>query len=207
MTLIESTRYENADTLRQDFLSVFLNEEIGSPSNLMVRRRVGTSDTRRHPIALETGREWTWTFFSPETRVSTSFPEFPESRRFVLIHFSLPVLTEQLKEEFNEIRNLPPGWDGYDAGPIEEGPIAEGEKVVRIGLSEGLSDPWVAPGSDGSVGITWDTEKGDIYIDILPNQPPTYALDLFNEDEDREETEGDIKHDLHLRYILRLLVD
>lgn len=202
MTHLVTTKYDSTDIPRWEILKAIVNKD---PSHPVVRSRADTSAAKGCPMVL--GYDNVWTIFSPETRGSTSFPKSPELGRVFPIPFSLPVLTEKLKTKFNEIRNLPPGWDSYNADPIEEGPIAEAERIVRIGLSEGLSDPWIAPGSDGSVGITWETEKGDIYIDILPDQSPTYAQDLFKEGEEPEESEGEIEHPAHLRYVLRLLVD
>ena len=47
---------------------------------------------------------------------------------------------------------------------------------LAIGVIVNAPSPWVAPGADGGIGIQWDTEKADLYIDIVPGEQTTYAL-------------------------------
>lgn len=124
------------------------------------------------------------------------------------MHPALNDLPEQVIEQLDRIKVLTPGWDSYGADPIEERAINIASEIVRLGLSIGLPIPGIAPGSDGTVGVTWETAKGEIYIDVSSSSLATYALDLFTEGEDStEESDGVFYHDIYLLWILGLIVD
>ena len=81
--------------------------------------------------------------------------------------------TETLLQELSELRQ---NWNSYNSPPIAPGIIAEAREILTAGVSLNLPSAWVAPGGDGGIGIQWDTDRNELYIDIVPDEETTYVL-------------------------------
>ena len=78
---------------------------------------------------------------------------------------------EQKLQRFSE---LPENWNSYGASAPTSAVIEEARKILTAVIDLGLSEPWVAPGGDGSIGLQWETDKAFLYIDIVPGEATTY---------------------------------
>ena len=71
---------------------------------------------------------------------------------------------------------LPENWDSNGGPKISPDAIAEARTILTAAIERALPAPWVAPGGDAGIGIQWDTESCELYIDIVPDQNTTYVL-------------------------------
>lgn len=71
---------------------------------------------------------------------------------------------------------LPENWDSYGGSPISLIVIDEAKEILKSAIYLDLPEPWVAPGGDGSVGIQWEVDGADLYIDVVPREDTTYVL-------------------------------
>ena len=71
---------------------------------------------------------------------------------------------------------LPENWDSYGGHAISPEAIEEARSILVAAIDLNLPDPWVAPGGDAGIGIQWDTDRIELYIDIVPKQQTTYVL-------------------------------
>ena len=85
---------------------------------------------------------------------------------------------EALEESLRRIADLHPSWDSYNAPRIASHVVDEAKGILLCVVALGLPQPWVAPGADGGIGIQWDTEVAELYIDIVPGEPTSYLLTL-----------------------------
>lgn len=92
---------------------------------------------------------------------------------------------EKLLRGFSE---LPENWDSYGGSPIAAEIIAEARQFLAAGINLDLPPAWAAPGGDGGIGIQWDTDRTELYIDIVPGEETTYAL--TSKVGDRVDSEG-----------------
>ena len=72
--------------------------------------------------------------------------------------------------------DLPENWDSYGGSPISADAIAEARRILTAAIKLRLATPWVAPGGDAGIGIQWDTNRAELYIDIVPGEETTYVL-------------------------------
>ncbi len=129
--------------------------------------------------------------------------------RFV-VEFKRQVSTEAREERSRRIAamerllrgysELPENWNSYGAPAPAPKVIDEARKVLTAVIDLGLSEPWVAPGGDGSIGLQWETAQAFLYIDIVPGQETTYFHSPKTEGTD--ESEGTLTTD-NLREVLR----
>lgn len=78
---------------------------------------------------------------------------------------------------FQELLQLPEGWDSYDAYIITDAAIAgAAEILVRLQLPLETSPPSVVPGSSGSVQLEWHEGGVDVEIHISPTGSVTAFL-------------------------------
>ena len=89
------------------------------------------------------------------------------------LHFTVP--SEEPKwfyptlSCFQELLQLPEGWDSYDACIITDSAIAgAAEMLVRLPLPLEASPPSVVPGSSGSVQLEWHEGDADVEIHVSP---------------------------------------
>ena len=74
---------------------------------------------------------------------------------------------KKLQTRFNEITSLPLGWDGYGGRPVSFTCAAFAAKLLERISIDGISEPALVPGGDGTLQIEWHRNKYDIEIDIL----------------------------------------
>ena len=85
---------------------------------------------------------------------------------------------EAVEASLRKIADLPPRWDSYSAPRIASSVVDEARSILLCVAALGLPQPWVAPGADGGIGIQWDTDVAELYIDIVPGEPTSYLLTL-----------------------------
>ena len=83
----------------------------------------------------------------------------------------------ELEEMLARFSELPENWDSYGGSSISPGAIGEAKRILTAAINLGLPTPWVAPGGDAGIGIQWDTDKVDLYIDIVPGEETTYVFE------------------------------
>lgn len=86
----------------------------------------------------------------------------------------------------NEIRALrkgysSPGWDGYDALPVEELSMATSLRFARL-LPDGIIAPELAPEADGGIVLDWCKGKNMIFSISIKKDLVVYA-GIFGESE------------------------
>ena len=96
---------------------------------------------------------------------------------------SAPEITDQMSRQFMEMdgmlarfSDLPENWNSYGGSPISAGAITEARRILTAAIKLRLPTPWVAPGGDAGIGIQWDTNRAELYIDIVPGEETTYVL-------------------------------
>ena len=94
----------------------------------------------------------------------------------------------ELEEMLRRFLELPEDWDSYGGLAISPDAIEEARNILTYAIKLDLPEPWVAPGGDAGIGIQWDTERAELYIDVVPNEETTYALTPKANDTD--ETDG-----------------
>jgi hypothetical protein len=92
-----------------------------------------------------------------------------------------------LEERFRQISNLPYNWNSYGAHPIATEIIEATKRLVGEGLRLGLPVPGVAPASGSAMSVEWETDLGELIVEIEPNTVITYLLTL---EADGSEYEG-----------------
>ena len=100
-----------------------------------------------------------------------------------------PETADQMSRQFEEMNemlarfsDLPENWDSYGGYPISAGAIKEARRILTAAIKLRLPTPWVAPGGDAGIGIQWDTNKAELYIDIVPGEETTYVMTPKGED-------------------------
>jgi hypothetical protein len=74
---------------------------------------------------------------------------------------------ETLRQRFNELVNLPVGWDGYAGMAVTfDCAVFAANFLERLYVSE-VPAPDLVPGSDGSIQIEWHRNGFDIELDVL----------------------------------------
>lgn len=94
-----------------------------------------------------------------------------------------PEIADQMSRQFMEMSgmlarfsDLPENWDSYGGSPISADAITEARRILTAAIKLRLPTPWVAPGGDAGIGIQWDTNRAELYIDIVPGEETTYVL-------------------------------
>ena len=80
---------------------------------------------------------------------------------------------EEMLREFSE---LPDNWDSYGGRAVSLDAIEEAKSILRAAINLDLPEPWVAAGGDAGIGIQWDTNGLELYIDVVPGEETTYVL-------------------------------
>ena len=84
--------------------------------------------------------------------------------------------TWEMEETLRRIAELQENWDSLGGPAISPAAIAEARDILSAAINLSLPTPWVAPGGDAGVGIQWDTNRAELYIDIVPGEETTYVL-------------------------------
>ena len=82
----------------------------------------------------------------------------------------------KMEETLRHISELPDNWDSYEGSTISPAAVDEARQILMSAIDLNLPNPWVAPGGDAGVGIQWDTDQAELYIDIVPGEETTYVL-------------------------------
>ena len=80
---------------------------------------------------------------------------------------------EELLRKFSELAE---DWDSYGGSSISSDIIDEARMILTAGINLNLPPAWAAPGGDGGIGIQWDNDQAELYIDIVPEEETTYFL-------------------------------
>lgn len=82
----------------------------------------------------------------------------------------------EMEELLRRFAELAEDWDSYGGSPISHDIIDEARKILTAGINLNLPPAWAAPGGDGGIGIQWDNDQAELYIDIVPEEEITYSL-------------------------------
>ena len=122
------------------------------------------------PLLLQYIRDLEITQWEPPVEVACGRLESEEQfemARFGRLTMMWPkAVNEEIAQAEQDLRQFPCSAEVVD----------EAIQFLATGIIANAPAPWVAPGADGGIGIQWDTEGADLYIDIVPGQETTYAL-------------------------------
>ena len=122
------------------------------------------------PLPLQYIRNLEITQWEPPTEVpagNVESEELFEMARFGRLTIMWPkAVSEEIAKAEQQVRQFPCSTEVIE--------MALG--FLAVGVIVNAPTPWVAPGADGGIGIQWDTEADDLYIDIVPGEQTTYAL-------------------------------
>lgn len=141
---------------------------------------------------------------SDQSRVDEAIDELLSTALALDLDNVLVDLPEALALRFRQISGLPDNWDSYGAPPVDEDALKDSAYIVKLGVEMSLPLPAVAPGSDAGIGIEWETDAGELYIDIAPGSDTTYALSTYGPES--EEQEGILENRGQISRILERLV-
>ena len=82
----------------------------------------------------------------------------------------------EVEEMLRKFSELPENWDSYGGHAISLDAIDEARSILTAAVNLNLPEPWVVPGGDAGIGIQWDTDLVELYIDVVPKEETTYAL-------------------------------
>ena len=85
---------------------------------------------------------------------------------------------EAMEEMLNGFSELPRNWDSFGSPALSLDAIGEVKGILTGAIDLDLPEPWVAPGADAGIGIQWDTDGAELYIDVVPGEETTYVLTL-----------------------------
>lgn len=97
-----------------------------------------------------------------------------------------------LEARFNELTSLEKGWDGYKGRPVLFTVATFAANLLERICIEGISEPDLVPGSDGTMQIEWHKNGYDVEIDVLgPNSVVAARYDHQSHHEEVIELEND----------------
>lgn len=102
--------------------------------------------------------------FVPSDSVTSSL--FPRDVRVRVAQPRSRWVTE-LKDRFNRLTSLEPGWDGYAGLPVSFTCAQFAANLIERLYVEGVPAPQLVPGSDGTVQFEWHRNEFDVEIDVL----------------------------------------
>lgn len=100
---------------------------------------------------------------------------------------------EEMQTILHSFTLLPENWDYSGGSPIAPIVTDEAKQILMVAIDLGISKAWLAPGSDGSIGIQWETNTADLLIIVDRLGSITYVLTTLEECYDGELT----KHNLY----------
>ena len=168
-------------------MPVFLYFEEIDLRNQRLREVLGRSSSG--PLAAESFKvPHVARFVSSENRSSTTVPLWATLKQVAYLMATLgspqetPVLDERsrriadIEETLRRFSELPENWDSYGGRAISLDAIGEAKRILMAAIDLNLPEPWVAPGGDAGIGIQWDTDRAELYIDVVPDEETTYVL-------------------------------
>ena len=73
----------------------------------------------------------------------------------------------ELQKDFDDLSQLPRGWDGYDGRPVSFNCALFAANLIERLYVEGVPAPQIVPGSDGTIQIEWHENQFDVEILVL----------------------------------------
>jgi hypothetical protein len=80
-----------------------------------------------------------------------------------------------LVEQLDAMLTLPPNWDGYNADPVQPGPVEVAKEIVRFfevlvaRVGSNLRNIRVYPTRVGGVQIEWEDDLQEVELEIDPS--------------------------------------
>lgn len=110
--------------------------------------------------------------------------------RRIIASYRAPVSSDhwwrpRLQVRFNELMTLEEGWDGYQGQPVAVTVAKFAASLLEQICIEGMWEPALVPGSDGTMQIEWHRYGYDVEIDVLG--PNNIVATRFNHHNDQEE--------------------
>lgn len=72
-----------------------------------------------------------------------------------------------LKRRFDQLTELPRGWDGYAGRPVSFTCAQFTARLLERLFQEGVPAPSLVPGNDGTVQFEWHRNQYDVEVDVL----------------------------------------
>ena len=113
-----------------------------------------------------------WATFTPAAYLLATLSPPQEA----LVRDELSRRIAVMEETLLRFSELPENWDSYGGRAISPDAIDEARRILRVAINLNLPEPWVAPGGDAGIGIQWDTDRAELYIDVVPEEETTFAL-------------------------------
>jgi hypothetical protein len=88
-----------------------------------------------------------------------------------------------LVEQLDAMLTLPANWDGYNAGPIQPGPVEVAKEIVRFfetliaQFGPKLRDIRVYPTRVGGVQIEWEDDLQEVELEIYPDGKMSFLFE------------------------------
>ena len=93
---------------------------------------------------------------------------------------------------FQQLGQMPEGWDSYGADVIsDEAIVGAAEVLAQLQLPFGAAPPSVVPGSSGSVQLEWHQAGADVEIHISPEGHTTVFLSEAGDELEFEALDGE----------------
>ncbi|MBI2691706.1 MAG: hypothetical protein HYX29_07180 [Solirubrobacterales bacterium] len=74
-----------------------------------------------------------------------------------------------LLEKISQLLDLEPGWDTYEATPIDHGSARAAYDFAVEALRRGLPQPHIVPVPDGGIQLEWSQNRFDLEIEFEPH--------------------------------------
>lgn len=119
-------------------------------------------------------------------------------------------LPREIHERLNELSNLPDNWNSYGAPRVDKTALNMTRAILRQVYLE-LADapkPFVAPGSDGGLGIEFTTVSGnELLVDVHPDGTAEYLMEIVDTGTQNEErSEGQIHSEYEITALLTRII-
>lgn len=101
----------------------------------------------------------------PDASSTSTSVEFSRYRK--IIEYESAAWTNQLKERFVELLQLPTGWDGYQGTSLSIDCFNFTQSVLNSLCRDEVPPPSMVPGGDGTLQLEWHLLDVDIELDVL----------------------------------------
>lgn len=127
--------------------------------------------------------------------------EFPNVDNWIPIAGEPEWLGEGI-EKLEKFKDLEPNWNSYDSLSIDHDLILQGKALLKSISISGISEPFLAPVSDGGINIEWNTAERFLSIKIRKKGVRFFYI---NRQDKADKQGGEIEIDEGLDSILKLL--
>lgn len=114
-----------------------------------------------------------------------------------------PWWLDQCLKKLDGFRDLELNWNSYDGLPVDHDLISQGKALLESISISGISEPFLAPVSDGGINIEWDTTERFLSIKIREKGVRFFYINRRNK---ADKQGGEIEIDEGLDSILKLLI-